>query len=424
MLRTYIRELIKEALLTGEKIITLSRIDVDNVLVENKLKFNDMKDLNVYCAYTHVGKWYKEHLNDETMKIVIEDAGASPFQVADVIKKDITVVKKDKKTRRVIDTYKLIMAENDREYWWRRIAQKISNRFKNDKIQAVTCADSTSPMPQQIAENVARILGVPFIKVFEKNKSVEKITLNIKRFNKWYETPVQVKDEKGKPVFDKMGKPVLRNRTDDERYNYLEQLINNLVTLRNGLRQGLPVSIARNIRPSRREFFNGIHNILDDKISNINGNLLIIDDNIDSGATFVDIDKQLEQYKNIKPVYAAGFRMNRSSSGESSDQGDAQNTEYLQDTTKQVMPDSPKPSEKKAVIPYSFKEPQNYKVDDLIKSDKFGVGKIINVNPIDKKIIVKFSDRTRILAYIPDSNINKEEEKIDEIIRRILLKLI
>jgi len=64
MLRLFIRELIKEALLTGEKTITLSRIDVDNVLVENKLKFNDMKDLSVYCAYTHIGKWYKEHLND------------------------------------------------------------------------------------------------------------------------------------------------------------------------------------------------------------------------------------------------------------------------------------------------------------------------------------------------------------------------
>ena len=405
MLRSLIRQLIKEAILTANKQIILSKIDLDNVLIKNNLFSNNIKDLQVYCAYTHIGKWYQDHLNDETMKIVIKDAVASPFQVADVIKKDI----------KLDSGYTLTMSIADRESWYGQIAYKINDKFKTKNIKAVTCADSTSDMPEKIAKRVAEKLGVPFVKVFQKNKDAEQITLNIKRFNKWYESPVQVKDKNGKRVFDKRGNPVLRHRTDNERHLYLTQLITNLVTLRNGLRDGKNVSIARNIKNSRREFFNGIHNI-NNNINGIKGNLLIIDDNIDSGATFIDINKQLEEYKDITPMYAVGFRMNRKTTSKKENISD--------DDDDDDVDDGVDISDEKNVIPYSVKIPQNYEVGNLIQADQIGVGKIINVDSINKKIKVNFNGKIKILKYNPtsDLNTNKKEETINEIIRLILLK--
>lgn len=418
MLRELIKQLVLEAIVDQNDIL-LEYNDLNSILIKNRNKeIYNIKGLEVYCAFTHIGNW-SLCKNQEIADLLQYQAKADTFEVSDVIKKDIDLE----------SGYRLTMMSEDRTSWRKLIAVEIANYFKDKNIISVTYADSSSEMPREIAELTAKFLNVNCNQVFKKNRDPKKLNIVQDKVQKYLSKP------------NKDGTP----KTKDQEIKFRRQLQRNLDTLRGHL-EYRTLSIAGDFDPKTREYFSGIHDINNDIIKNLKGNVLLIDDNIDSGSTFIDIDNQIKQnYPDINLMFAVGFRINRGSKKEVEKKEPTEQEKKKQkitrilnkektDDTENELPEKIRFDrynknliniEQKDIIEFSLFKPYNYKVGDVIKSDKLGgIGFIEEVDERNSTITVNFELGIKKLKYTPESKSQiKEKKYLNEIYFKVLKRI-
>lgn len=268
--------------------LVLKHDDLDNLLVNRGLLWYDVKGVKVYCPYGHPSKFPagQNEMSDKVSKIVsvMGQAGAevAVFSVVNVVKKDVELA----------SGTTLTMPDRDRRVWWSKMAQKIVSKFEfaPERPSAVMAAASRSPMAKALAEMCAAGLRTPVIDALKKTTDPSKISINEERFSRWAE-----------------GKP--QKKVD----SFRQDLEANLRTMRNKTTRGETSSIADDVSVTRREFFDGIHDVVPGALDGVEGPVLVVDDNVDSGATLADIQRLLKRdFGKINPLFAGGFRINRS----------------------------------------------------------------------------------------------------------------
>jgi adenine/guanine phosphoribosyltransferase-like PRPP-binding protein len=169
------------------------------------------------------------------------------------------------------------------------ISQGIAQGMKGAGIDAVVCADSRSEMAQQLARNVAGLLGVSFIEgAFKKSRNPMTLAIN---------------DEKFQQYVDK-------NIDEPEKIEKFRKILNKkLEDLKKKSEKSQYFSIADNVAPQHRRYFVGYHTPESEEMLN-SKKILIVDDNIDSGSTMRDL-AAIAKSLGIQPVLVAGFKINR-----------------------------------------------------------------------------------------------------------------
>jgi hypothetical protein len=417
MLRLFIRELIKEAIENLEnKQIVIEKNDLNSIFIKNEEnKLYSIKDLNLYCVFTHISKW--SLCKDKVLENLLNNkAKANTFEIADVIKKDINLK----------SGYTLTMSDEDRTFWRDFISIQIAKKFEKENIEGVMYAHSTSSMPKEIAKHVANYLNVKCYNALKKATDPEKFDINWDRFNRW-----------------KIGK------SEAEIRNFERQLFANLSTVRNKIEKKQQISIARDFLGNRKDFFTGIHEI---NVSGLKGNILIIDDNVDSGATFDDIKNTLKETNpDVTPFFAAGFKINRTKTEEVKQpkesekekiekekiekekkqrianilkKNDSQNTSTISGVDRiERYNKSLRDAGQKEIIDFSYLTPYDYHVGDIINTQKFGLGFIEEVDPANSNLLVNFKLDLKKLKYTPKTK-NNPREVISESLQMIMIKIL
>lgn len=374
LLQSYIRMLLREASqppapLKGN--VTLKADDLDGLLVESKLLWHTPKGVRVFCPYGHPGEFPRKYM-DGTAAAVVDQLAPAVFDVVNVVKKDVALEGPS-------GAVKLQMSDGDRRVWWTRMASRIASKFSNERVAAVAYADSRSDMASFIAEAVAKRLGVPLVKALVKNTDPGKIKINADRFARWA-----------------AGKP------EAEVESFRDQLETNLRTLQNKAKAGKAVSIAGDIDVKRREFFRGIHDVVPGTLDSVKGNVLVVDDNVDSGMTFVDIEAVLKDFQGVTPLFAAGFRINRSSAAsDAARKAKAAAAAAAKEEAERLQRLAAAGASGSAATKWKVDEPHDYAVGDAVEHPTLGLGSVERVAAADRKVYVNFASGLKPLVYTP-----------------------
>lgn len=189
------------------------------------------------------------------------------------------------KEYREVDSIGLDMDNRTRSLIIDDMAFLIADNFESKQIDIVTNVESSSPMSKQLAEKVANLLLKSHTVTLGKIVNPGEIGIEWDEFDDW---------SKGK--------------SSEEIEEFRNQLIKNLNTLKNKLRNKQKISVASDIKPSRRRFFN-LHKFIGENIS-AGSRVLVIDDNFDTSKTFKHAGKLLQE-EGLVPFYAAGYKIMR-----------------------------------------------------------------------------------------------------------------
>lgn len=369
-----LRQFILEAIAEGPtQTVVVKQADLAGLLKESNQEIYSPLGVNTFCPYSHSGRFVGQ---GGKFKDLIDNYDLSVFEVVNTIKKD--VIKKGKDGTTLV----LTMNETDRQHYWSEMAIRIARHFSKQRVDAVTYAASRSDMAGALATLVADKLKVPLVQdILRKVTKEENVSIDEEGFDAWKQgkDPEKVQD--------------LRNA--------LERDIRHI---KSKIGDKKKVSVVQDIPGSRRKFINGIHELVTDSLAGLDdgSTVLIVDDNLDTGATFRDIGKLFEKAKQlgITPVFAAGFKINRPS------------TEEV--TGGKITPDVQKELDRqgryasamqtgKGGMEYNPTVPTDYKVGDLVQHKKFGLGVIEKVDPAQRKVVVNFENEEKVMGYTPAS---------------------
>jgi adenine/guanine phosphoribosyltransferase-like PRPP-binding protein len=232
----------------------------------------------VFAPYFIGGSFDPKRSN--TLAVMMSRHGGKPFDVMTAIKKGSVVLDSG---------LKIVAGQEVQQQVVSIIARGIAEGAKKSRVDAVACADSRSPMAQELAQRVSAILNVPFIKdAFKKTNDP---------------TSLKIDEE----MFDAYAN---RHRNEPEKIARMRKYLESeLKTLKNKAQKSEYISIADHGEIKHREYFKGFHLPQAEEVLDMK-RLLIIDDNIDKGATMRDL-ASIAKSLGIEPIMAAGFRINR-----------------------------------------------------------------------------------------------------------------
>lgn len=208
--------------------------------------------------------------------------GFKPADVGAFLKKGIDVPKGGK-TRFVGD-------ERTRSRFLGAMADRIARRFKGVAIDEVMPIDSTYGMSVELGAMVAERLGVPFRRKVEKEDNAEKIAVDDDALSHWVANVAPRSAEAAGVPYDDY---VLRTLYDLDRDGK---------TFKSAVGRKTVASIARHLPHARRKFWNLFKRVEAEGSKRV----LVIDDNVASGATNAHVAKRMRA-AGIEPLFAVGY---------------------------------------------------------------------------------------------------------------------
>lgn len=171
------------------------------------------------------------------------------------------------------------------------MANNIIHAFKGKKIDEVMVVDSTYSLSSELARRVAEGLGVPLASKVQKETDASKFEIDPTAIHHWL-TVVAPKSaaEKGEDLNVYIAKTM---KYLDKDKKALQSAV---------LKQLRKPSIARDLHVSRRKFWNLYAEI--EKMES--KRVLVVDDNVSSGATCKHIANRL-QAAGVEPFFAVGY---------------------------------------------------------------------------------------------------------------------
>lgn len=421
-LREFIRHVLLAEAALGTDLVTIDKESVMNLFTPTG-KWYKPREVDVFCPYTIKTKFETKGLSPQ-VRAVIEKYSPGVFTVVDVVKKDIRLGDGD-------DNTVITMSDADREWVWNDMASQIAAAMKGKGIVAVAPAASSSVMPFAVAARVSELLGCQMIEPLKKGTRYLKI--NPFAYLKWLRQ---------------------KERTPEEREKFKKQLQKNLATMKGKER----LSIAADLNVKTRDYFYGIHEVDVDMLRGLSakGALLIVDDNFDSGSTFVDIkatitdapgappmlDKEgnvvldsegrpAKRDLDLKVYFAAGFRINRPSSDTAEKRKEREAARPALEAMKAAMQRYAAAMKgNPSTVAYPPEPGQSeYKIGDIVAVNMRGKamkGVVEEINPGQKMSVNTGADGMLRLSLSPDI-LNKMREKppemVGEIYRRVLARL-